>query len=62
MVTRMSKEDYLYEADGNYNPHMVKKILKAAKSKPEKVFSGPNAGKDFLKWLNDPKKKNRKQK
>ena len=44
-------EDYLYEKDGSYNPRMVKKILKAAKAKPVKTFSGPTAGEDMMKWL-----------
>lgn len=52
----MSKDDYLYEKDGSYNPRMVKKILKAMKSKPVAVFSGPTAGEDFMKWLKTPLK------
>ena len=58
----MTKLDYLYEKDGSYNPHMVKKILKAAKAKPVAVFSGPTAGEDMMKWLNTPLKKRRTKK
>ncbi len=58
----MGNDDYLYEADGSYNPRMVKKILKAAKAKSVATFSGPTAGKDFMKWLKAPKKSKRKPK
>ncbi len=44
-------DNYLYEKDGSYNPCMVKKILKAAKSKPAAIFTGATAGEDMMKWL-----------